>query len=180
MTPAQKGELSQRSGVSAATKNNKTNDKKMQEEGEVVHVGTILLQVSAASGGAATSQPVVPATTTTTGAAPAPAPRSTETERRDVYVNDSRFKGAPYYFTHTGNHVLVVDQSRIDYFPKMDPHSREVARRIKYEAERPMREEAERKERERIEQRDRDRLDAMAAKMLRESEQESSEKKKQS
>lgn len=40
----------------------------------------------------------------------------TESERR--YVYSSRLcQDRPYYLTHTGNRVFVVDTSRIDYFP---------------------------------------------------------------
>lgn len=49
-----------------------------------------------------------------------PAPPGTE--RRYVYVSDDKLKGEPYYLCRSGNAVLVVDPTRIDFFPgRMEP-----------------------------------------------------------
>lgn len=43
--------------------------------------------------------------------------KGTTTERRDVFCSPEKCYGEPYYLSHTGNKVLVLDRSRIDYFP---------------------------------------------------------------
>lgn len=46
-----------------------------------------------------------------------PHSKSTMTERRDVFCSPDKYHGEPYYLSHTGNKVLVLHRSRIDYFP---------------------------------------------------------------
>lgn len=120
-----------------------TEEKDGKGSGGALHVGTILLQLPLKEG----EQNKIPAIRIKHP----PKKLSTETERRDVYVDEQRFSGEPYYCTQTGNHVLVVNQSRIEYFPEMDPQSRAEKKRRELEEAQRQQAEAERKERERLE-----------------------------
>lgn len=49
-------------------------------------------------------------------------------ERRDVFFSTRKLKGKPFYFSESGNRILVIDTSRIIYDDNKDPQSRRKAR----------------------------------------------------
>lgn len=107
-------------------------------EEEVEHVGVIFLQI--ANDGQ--QKEYIEVSPTMVG--------NREMEKRDVFCSLKSLE-KPFYLTHTGNKVLVVDPSRIEYFEGKDPKSKLEARLLKEEQERLERErlEALKKEEER-------------------------------
>lgn len=107
-------------------------------EEEVEHVGVIFLQIAHDG----QKREYIEVSPTMVG--------NREMESRDVFCSEKSLE-KPFYLTHTGNRVLVVDPSRIEYFQGKDPKSKLEARRLKEERDRIEKErvEALRKEEER-------------------------------
>lgn len=69
-----------------------------------------------------------------------------EIEEREVFCNPT--SGMPYYVSHTGNRVFVVDQGRINYLPGKDPATKREQRLLKEKREQEALELAEQKRKE--------------------------------
>lgn len=72
---------------------------------------------------------------------------ATREEQRDVYFSRIRFQGRPFYFTHSGNRVLIMDPEKIVYDPGQDPQSRYLARKAHLEEKERRRQERRRERR---------------------------------